>query len=67
MDTSTSPKDWRTVLTEQRRPRRWLADHTGKSRRTVYAYSQNKLTPPAKWLADVGALLGEPVIHEATA
>ena len=40
---------------------RWLADNTGKSRRTVYAYSRGQLIPPAAWLADVSRLLGQEV------
>lgn len=59
MDTPTEHNDWRTVLTAQGRSLRWLADQTGKSRRTVYAYSRGDLTPPADWLRRVAQLLGE--------
>jgi predicted transcriptional regulator len=61
MDTSTSHNDWRTVLREQGRTFRWLADQTGKSRRTVYAYSRGDLVPPAEWITDVSRLLGREV------
>jgi hypothetical protein len=61
MDTPTERPDWRTVLREQGRTMRWLADNTGKSRRTVYAYSLMQRIPPAEWLADVSRLLGQEV------
>jgi predicted transcriptional regulator len=63
MDTPTEPKAWRTVLDEQGRQLRWLADQTGKSRRTVYAYSRGDLIPPDEWLEAVSELLGERVGH----
>lgn len=56
MDKSPSP--WRTTLIEQGRTLRWLALHTGKSPRTVYAYSRGQLVPPPEWLARVSAALG---------
>ena len=59
MDTSTERPDWRTVLRGQGRTLAWLADQTGKSRRTVYAYSRGDLVPPAEWLERVARLLGE--------
>lgn len=59
MTYSTPPaSDWRTVLQGQGRTLRWLAIQTGKTPRTVYAYSQGKRTPPAEWLALVGRVLG---------
>lgn len=58
MDTTTDRPDWRTVLREQRRTLRWLADQTGKSRRTVYAYSRGDLVPPPAWIAAAAAVLG---------
>lgn len=58
MDTSTALPAWRTALNEQRRTLRWLAEQTGKSRRTVYAYSRGDLVPPAEWLASVARVLG---------
>jgi len=58
MDTPTTPFDWRTALREQRRTLRWLADETGKSRRTVYAYSRGDLVPPAEWVALAARVLG---------
>lgn len=61
MDTPTERRDWRTVLREQGRQLRWLADNTGKSRRTVYAYSRGDLVPPAPWLEVVSRLLDEEV------
>jgi predicted transcriptional regulator len=61
MDTPTERPDWRTLLREQGRTMRWLADNTGKSRRTVYAYSRGDLVPPAPWIVDVSRLLGREV------
>lgn len=63
MDISTHPLDWRTVLDAQGRTLRWLADQTGKSPRTIYAYSRGDLVPPDAWLGQVRDLLGEPVTH----
>jgi hypothetical protein len=65
MDTPTAPNAWRTVLFDQGRTLGWLADQTGKARRTVYAYSRGGLIPPTEWLQDVSALLGQPVTHIA--
>ena len=61
--THTEPtvSDWRTVLLAQGRTLRWLAIKTGKTPRTVYAYSQGKRTPPAEWLDAVARVLGEEV------
>ena len=61
MDTSTTPFDWRAELIEQRRTLRWLADETGKSRRTVYAYSRGDLVPPAEWVRTAARVLGKDV------
>jgi predicted transcriptional regulator len=61
MDTPTAPTDWRTVLREQGRTLRWLADRTGKSRRTVYAYSRGDLVPPPAWIAAASEVLGQDV------
>lgn len=61
MDTPTAPNAWRTVLREQGRTLRWLAIQTGKSPRTVYAYSQGKLPPTREWLAAAARVLGEDV------
>lgn len=58
MDTPTKPTAWRTALTEQGRTLRWLARQTGKSPRTVYAYSRGDLIPPAEWLAEASRVLG---------
>lgn len=57
---------WLTVLREQgevdrRRTMRWLAEQTGKSHRTVYAYSSGQITPPAAWLAEASRVLGQEV------
>ena len=51
--------DWRTVLREQGRTLRWLAIQTGKSPRTVYAYSRGDLVPPPEWMAAASRVLGE--------
>ena len=59
MDTPTEQNDWRTVLRAQGRTLRWLAIQTGKSPRTVYAYSRGDLVPPAEWLAAASRVLGE--------
>jgi hypothetical protein len=61
MATSTAPNAWRTVLTEQRRTLRWLAEQTGKAPRTVYAYSRGDLTPTPEWLAAASRVLGQEV------
>lgn len=50
---------WWIALQEQRRSLAWLADETGKSRRTVYAYSSGSLEPPAEWVADALRALGQ--------
>lgn len=61
MDTSTAHNAWRTVLREQGRTLRWLAAQTGKSPRTVYAYSRGDLVPPAEWIAAASVALGREV------
>jgi lambda repressor-like predicted transcriptional regulator len=64
MDNPTAPtdtRDWRTVLREQGRTMRWLAIQTGKSPRTVYAYSQGQLTPTREWIADASRVLSQEV------
>lgn len=58
MDTSATHPHWRIVLLQQRRSVAWLADRTGKSRRTVYAYSRGELTPPDAWIARASEILG---------
>jgi len=58
MNTSTTLPAWRTALSEQGRTLRWLARQTGKSPRTVYAYSRGDLIPPAEWLAEASRVLG---------
>ena len=59
MNTPTPLPDWRTVLREQGRTLRWLAIQTGKSPRTVYAYSRGDLVPPPEWMAAASRVLGE--------
>jgi hypothetical protein len=61
MDTPTPQTAWRTVLREQGRTLRWLAIQTGKSPRTVYAYSRGDLKPPFEWLYAVSRVLGQEV------
>ena len=61
MDTSTQHTAWRTVLREQGRTLRWLAIQTGKSPRTVYAYSRGDLVPTAEWIAAASRVLGQEV------
>jgi lambda repressor-like predicted transcriptional regulator len=58
MDTSTARFDWRATLREQGRTLRWLALQTGKSPRTLYAYSRGDLVPPAEWIAAASRALG---------
>jgi lambda repressor-like predicted transcriptional regulator len=58
MDKPTAPTDWRTTLIAQGRTLRWLAVQTGKSPRTVYAYSRGDLVPPAEWLVAVSEAIG---------
>jgi hypothetical protein len=61
MDKPTAHNHWRTVVVRQGRTLRWLALATGKSPRTVYAYSRGELVPQAEWLAAVAVALGEEV------
>ena len=49
---------WRQALRQQGRSLAWLADQTGISRATVYAYSRGARRPSDAWLAKVAALLG---------
>ena len=63
MDTSTDLTDWRTALKEERRTIAWLADQTGRPRRTIYGYSRGELPPTAEWLAAASRVLGRPVTH----
>ena len=37
---------------------RWLAIQTGKSPRTVYAYSRGQLVPTEEWIAHASRVLG---------
>lgn len=58
MDIQSTHIDWRTVLREQGRTLRWLAGQTGKSPRTIYAYSRGDLVPPAEWITAAARALG---------
>ena len=58
METSTVPNQWRAVLKEQGRTLTWLAQATGRPRRTIYAYSQGQLRPTEEWLRRASAALG---------
>lgn len=60
MSTEDSPNPhWRMVLKEQGRSIGWLADRTGRKRRTVYSYSTGQVPhPPAEWLAKASEVLG---------
>lgn len=51
---------WKDVLREQGRSIAWLADQTGKRRRTVYEYSRG-VRPPEAWLVAVSTVLGTEV------
>jgi len=66
MDIPTARNDWRTVLRAQGRTLRWLAIQTGKSPRTVYAYSRGDLVPIPQWIEDASRVLGQAVVHDAT-
>ena len=55
---TTDQREWRSALREQGRSLAWLADRTGISRASVYAYSCGARRPSAAWLAKVAALLG---------
>jgi hypothetical protein len=61
MDTPTTRTAWRTVLREQGRTLRWLAIQTGKSPRTVYAYSRGDLVPTPEWIEAASRVLGQDV------
>jgi len=65
MDNPTAPTAWRTALREQGRTLRWLALKTGKSPRTVYAYSRGDLVPLPEWLAAASVALGVDVTRSA--
>lgn len=58
MDTPTTHKHWLTVLREQGRSITWLAEQTGRPRRSLYAYSQGQMRPTAEWLAVASKALG---------
>lgn len=58
MDKSTSPNHWRAVLIEQRRTIAWLADQTGRPRRSIYGYSKGEARPTAEWLRKASEVLG---------
>lgn len=58
MDTSPKPNDWRTVLREQGRTIAWLADRTGRPRRSIYGYSKGEARPTAEWLRKASEVLG---------
>lgn len=64
MQQAPSPKPWRTVLREQGRTITWLAQETGRPRRSIYAYSQGTMRPTAEWLALASMALGTPVFDE---
>ncbi|MGH2513042.1 MAG: helix-turn-helix domain-containing protein [Candidatus Limnocylindrales bacterium] len=49
------------MLKAQGRSLAWLADQTGWTRRTVYAYSTGQLRPTDKFLVKASAALGTPV------
>ena len=67
MDKPTSPNDWRATLKAQGRSLAWLADTTGWTRRTVYAYSRGDLRPTAAFLARATEALGVDVREESAA
>ena len=57
--------DWRLVVRLQGRTLKWLASQTDRAPRTVYAYSQRKLTPSAEWLRAAGRALHAPIDNGA--
>lgn len=67
MDTTRSTAHdlptWREAVLGQGRTLHWIARQTGKSQRTIYAYSRGELVPSDDWLAEVAALLATPVRH----
>lgn len=62
MDTTRTTEQvvptWRDETFRQGRRLSWVASATGKSARTIYAYSRGELVPPDPWLAQVAELLG---------
>lgn len=54
---------WRDETFRQGRTLSWIALTTGKSARTVYAYSRGELVPSEQWLARVADILGCAVGH----
>lgn len=58
MQQSPSETHWLTVLREQGRTIAWLADKTGRPRRSIYGYRRGEARPTAEWLAKASAVLG---------
>jgi hypothetical protein len=44
--------DWMAALKADERSIPWLARKTGKSQRSIYAYSYGQATPSLAWLRD---------------
>lgn len=58
MNQLTADTTWRAVLKAQGRTLAWLADQTGWTRRTVYAYSTGQLRPTTAFLDAASRALG---------
>lgn len=55
-----TPPAWLVVLREQGRNQTWLAQRTGVSVFTVYAYRQGQRQTPQAWLERAAEALGVP-------
>jgi hypothetical protein len=49
--------DWLAALKADERSIPWLARKTGKSQRSIYAYSYGQATPSLAWLRDAYRVL----------
>jgi predicted transcriptional regulator len=58
MQQSTNDSHWLTVLREQGRTIAWLADRTGRPRRSIYGYRRGEARPTAEWLRKASEVLG---------
>lgn len=61
MEVGTNIRQWQGLARDRRVTLLELARLTGKSRRTIYAYSSGTRKPSAEWLGLVSGILGEPV------
>lgn len=58
MQQSTTDTHWRAVLKAQGRTITWLAEQTGRPRRSIYGYAQGQMKPTREWLDAASRVLG---------